>query len=353
MFRRHRSTVPVAYQRGIHHQQSVLNAVQEIRERLSYVSGLSASHNDAKALVANALQPPLLSSNNLFFHNERTLTVHEAALLSSSVERRSKGEPLAYVIGRKEFWSLEFKVTSDTLIPRSDSEVLIETLVDQFHSETPLRILDIGTGSGCLLLSALSEFPRATGVGIDISPGALTVAKQNAQSNDLDGRAKFLHRDLKTLPGLRSDAAGAETLYRRFDVILCNPPYIPSREVDLVGRDVLQYEPHRALFAGGSPTADDSEVDPEGLRMYRLLYESVDKLFRNGSWDAGNAGKLRKHCLLMEIGSEDQARAVQKLFTSRTKSRFPQIEGSKSSPLHFERFLFDASGKYRGLLFVK
>ncbi|KUF90168.1 Release factor glutamine methyltransferase [Phytophthora nicotianae] len=298
MFRRHRSTVPVAYQRGIHHQQSVLNAVQEIRERLSYVSGLSASHNDAKALVANALQPPLLSSNNLFFHNERTLT-------------------------------------------------------DQFHSETPLRILDIGTGSGCLLLSALSEFPRATGVGIDISPGALTVAKQNAQSNDLDGRAKFLHRDLKTLPGLRSDAAGAETLYRRFDVILCNPPYIPSREVDLVGRDVLQYEPHRALFAGGSPTADDSEVDPEGLRMYRLLYESVDKLFRNGSWDAGNAGKLRKHCLLMEIGSEDQARAVQKLFTSRTKSRFPQIEGSKSSPLHFERFLFDASGKYRGLLFVK
>ncbi|KAG2808522.1 hypothetical protein PC129_g15427 [Phytophthora cactorum] len=234
MFRIHRLLPAAATsRRHIHQQQSVLEAIQEVREHLSRVSSFSAARNDAKVLVANALQPPLASSNDVFFHSERKLTGHEAAVLTSSMGRYSEGEPLAYVTGRKEFWSLEFKVTRDTLIPRSDSEVLIETLVDQFHPETPLRVLDIGTGSGCLLLSALSEFPRATGVGIDICPGALAVAKQNAQSNNLDGRANFLLGDLKTLSGLRSDVAEGETLYRRFDVILCNPPYIPSRELDL------------------------------------------------------------------------------------------------------------------------
>ncbi|KAF1776886.1 S-adenosyl-L-methionine-dependent methyltransferase [Phytophthora cactorum] len=231
MFRIHRLLPAAATsRRHIHQQQSVLEAIQEVREHLSRVSA--------------SLQPATTL-------NERKLTGHEAAVLTSSMGRYSEGEPLAYVTGRKEFWSLEFKVTRDTLIPRSDSEVLIETLVDQFHPETPLRVLDIGTGSGCLLLSALSEFPRATGVGIDICPGALAVAKQNAQSNNLDGRANFLLGDLKTLSGLRSDVAEGETLYRRFDVILCNPPYIPSRELDLVGPDVLKYEPHLALFAGG------------------------------------------------------------------------------------------------------
>ncbi|EEY58743.1 methylase subunit of polypeptide release factor, putative [Phytophthora infestans T30-4] len=252
------------------------------------------------------------------------------------VERRSKGEPLAYVIGRKEFWSLEFKVTRDTLIPRSDSEILIETLMDQFHPETPLRILDIGTGSGCLLLSALSEFPRATGVGIDISAGALAIAKENAQSNKLEERSEFLLRDLKTLPGLRSDVAEDEALFRRFDVILCNPPYIPGRELDLVGPDVLKYEPHIALFSGGAATADKCDLDPKGLRMYRLLHESVDNL---------------KICLLVEIGSEDQAREVKELFSSSTKAAVLQSEGSRRLRLQFERYLFDTSGKYRGLLF--
>ncbi|KAF4036838.1 Methyltransferase domain [Phytophthora infestans] len=341
--------IPVQ-RRGIHHRQSVLNAVHEIRECLSDVDGISISHNDAKALVANALQPPLSSSSDLFFHSERELTGHEAAKLTFSVERRSKGEPLAYVIGRKEFWSLEFKVTRDTLIPRSDSEILIETLMDQFHPETPLRILDIGTGSGCLLLSALSEFPRATGVGIDISAGALAIAKENAQSNKLEERSEFLLRDLKTLPGLRSDVAEDEALFRRFDVILCNPPYIPGRELDLVGPDVLKYEPHIALFSGGAATAD-SDVDPKGLRMYRLLHESVDNLFNNERGDARQDRELRKNCLLVEIGSEDQAREVKELFSSSTKAAVLQSEGSRRLRLQFERYLFDTSGKYRGLLF--
>ncbi|KAG6572675.1 Release factor glutamine methyltransferase [Phytophthora cinnamomi] len=266
--RRHSS----ALCRRIHSQQIVLEAVQEARERLSYVTGALAgptvhdsARNEANALVANALQPRLASSSDVFFHGERQLTEHEAETLSFTLERRAAGEPLAYVLGRKEFWSLEFAVTKDTLIPRSDSEVLIETLVEQFHPQTPLRILDIGTGSGCLLLSALSEFPCATGIGIDISPGALAVAKQNARSNNLDGRAEFLLRDLQTLPTLRGDVADDELLYRRFDVILCNPPYIPSRELPLVGADVLEYEPHLALFSDGGSAVGDAGEDPEGF----------------------------------------------------------------------------------------
>ncbi|GMF24516.1 unnamed protein product [Phytophthora lilii] len=358
--------------RHIRSQQTVQEALREVRDRLrrelSAPSGLDAASSAAKALVADALQPRLASSSDVFFHGERQLAEQEAARLRESVEQRAKGEPLAYVLGRKEFWSLEFEVTRDTLIPRSDSEVLIETLVvggrpphgaellrltqrfslcwltwqDQFHPQTPLRILDVGTGSGCLLLSALSEFPRATGVGIDISPGALAVAKQNARIHDFDGRAEFLLRDLQALPQLRADVVEDEELYQRFDVILCNPPYIPCQELHLVGPDVLEYEPHLALFSDGGPTAPNSGADPEGLRMYRLVYESVARLFKDSTKPRHSS---TRNCLLMEIGSQAQAQAVQKLF-------FNVTQAPTGSHLEFERFLFDANGKYRGLLFL-
>ncbi|RLN59256.1 hypothetical protein BBJ29_007442 [Phytophthora kernoviae] len=277
------------------------------------------------------------------------LTEQETSKLAHSVELRSNGEPLAYVLGRKEFWSLEFAVSKDTLIPRSDSEVLIETLVDQFDSRTPLQILDIGTGSGCLLLSALAEFPHATGVGIDISQAALAVAEQNARSNKLDQRATFTLRDLKALPELREDAEADHVLYQRFDVILCNPPYIPCRELHLVAPDVLKYEPHLALFSDGGPTVADDDMDPQGLRMYRLLHESVANLFKSSTASSSSSSPLpaTRSCLLMEIGSEDQARAVQALFSNSARIG-DSSDGVNDAPsqLRFERFLLDARTKH-------
>ncbi|KAG1691245.1 hypothetical protein DVH05_027106 [Phytophthora capsici] len=344
-----------APRRQRHSQQRVLDAIHEVRTRLRQSTAADSASTDAKALVANALQPPLESSNDVFFHSERKLTAQEATILSTNVERRCIGEPLAYVIGRKEFWSLEFQVTQDTLIPRSDSEVLIETLADQFHPQTPLQILDIGTGSGCLLLSALHEFPQATGVGIDISPGALAIAKHNAQLNKLDGRAEFLLRDLETLPRLKNDVAEDQALFQRFDVILSNPPYIPTQELDLVGSDVLKYEPHLALFSDGGPTVENCGGDPEGLQMYRLLHESVGKLLKSRSGGTGVHRGDREpsiNCILMEVGSESQARAVQQLFSSQGRSATSQTHDSSGSQVNFERFLFDADGKYRGLLFL-
>ncbi|CAH0474841.1 unnamed protein product [Peronospora belbahrii] len=325
-----------------------------------------SAHNDAKALVSNALIPRLSFSNDLFFHGQRQLTEEEAAQLRVFVNERLKGKPLAYIIGRKEFWSMEFLVTKETLIPRSDSEVLLETLMEQFHPETPLEILDIGTGTGCLLLSALSEFPHAIGTGIDISQNALDIARKNAWIHKLNDRTKFLHRDLKTLSGLeKKDEDDDEAMYQRFDVVLFNPPYIPRRELYLVGADVLEYEPHVALFPDGGPTCEDTGADPDGLRMYQLLHRCVDSLFRNHAEHAAGSECLPlttkervgkdytiKKCLLMEVGSEDQARSVQKLFTTRatTPSRRSAIDNE--SLLQFERFLYDASRKCRGVYFT-
>ncbi|RLN61074.1 hypothetical protein BBJ28_00007010 [Nothophytophthora sp. Chile5] len=231
---------------------------------------------------------------------------------------------------------------------------------DQFPKQTPLRILDIGTGSGCLLLSALAEFPLATGVGIDISPGALAVAQQNAVNNALDQRVQFLHRDLETLSRLEEETITDEALYRCFDVILCNPPYIPRQELHLIAPDVLEHEPHLALFADGGLTASSSpsESDPEGLRMYQLLQKSIANLFRSdptsSSMAEATAATARPiaRCLLLEIGSEAQARAVQKLFTASATSQAASRDSASERLLKFERFLFDASGKYRGLLFL-
>lgn len=166
----------------------------------------------------------------------------------------------------------------------------------------------------------------------------------------MDGRTEFLLRDLQTLPGLqRNDKA----MYQRFDVVLCNPPYIPRREIHLVGSDVLKYEPHLALFPDGGPMHEDTGADPDGLRMYELLHASVGNLFKShtervigSKWQQG---MLREYatekCLLMEIGSESQARSVQTLFTLQSR-------GGNESWLQFERFCFDASGKCRGVYFM-
>ncbi|GLD99494.1 hypothetical protein PINS_up008220 [Pythium insidiosum] len=223
----------------------------------------------------------------------------------SSCGAAALGEPLAYVLGFKEFWSMSFRVSADTLIPRSDSEVLIETLVSLYPSMTALRVLDLGTGSGCLLLAALSEFPNATGVGIDISAGALDIARDNAQRLGFSHRSTFLEMDMETLP-----SANDVVFAQGFDVILCNPPYIPLQELALIAPDVLAHEPHGALFADGPDalkSATASSSGDLGLRFYESLERSARALLRAEVASRGSA-------ILMEIGSRQQAAAVRDLF---------------------------------------
>lgn len=181
------------------------------------------------------------------------------------LDRRRRHEPVAYIVGERDFWTITLAVAPGVLIPRPDSETLIEAAVDHFGPRGPATILDLGTGSGALLLAALAEWPDARGVGIDRSDEALAIARRNAAMLGLAGRAE-----------LRAGDWG-QGLDGPFDLILCNPPYIES-DAELAP-EVREHEPASALFAG-----------PEGLDDYRRLAPHIARLLATGGLAAVEIG---------------------------------------------------------------
>jgi len=174
------------------------------------------------------------------------------------VKRRSEGEPVAYITGRRAFWNIELHVGPGVLVPRPDSEVLIASAIEHFESgEPPARILDLGTGPGTLLLAALDIWPQASGLGIDVSRQALSYASANARRLGFEPRVKLMQGNW------------ASGLLDKFDLILCNPPYIA--EGAELGPGVREYEPDEALFAGS-----------EGLDAYRQLAPQLPRLLKPG-----------------------------------------------------------------------
>jgi release factor glutamine methyltransferase len=185
---------------------------------------------DAELLLAHALG---IDREQLLLKSPADIPLEFATFLA----RRLAGEPIAYIIGKRAFWTIELEVTPDVLIPRPDSETLLDAAVAHFRGTPgPKRILDLGTGSGALLLAALDEWRDASGIGVDNSSGALTIAQRNADRLELTDRAIFS----------LGDWAGRIT--ERFDLILCNPPYVAASA--LLGPGVAEHEPHEALFAG-------------------------------------------------------------------------------------------------------
>jgi release factor glutamine methyltransferase len=168
-------------------------------------------------------------------------------------------EPVAYIIGEREFWSLPFRVTPATLIPRPDSETLIEAALARTPADAARRILDLGTGSGCLLLAALSEYPGASGVGVDASAAAAAVAADNAGRLGLAERAEIV------------TGGWDARLGERFDLVFCNPPYVEA-DADL-SAEVRDHEPHSALFAGS-----------DGLDDYRRILPLLPRYLAPGGW---------------------------------------------------------------------
>jgi len=225
-------------------------ALREAAQQLSEIS--DSPRLDAELLMAHALR---IDRAELLLKLPQ-LTV--PAIFSALVSRRQKSEPIAHIIGRKEFWGLDFLVTPDVLIPRPDSELLIEEAVHLLAAQHPQRILDLGTGSGALLLAALSEFPAASGLGIDASSAALQIAHNNADALGMADRAGFLLLDW-TLPDWKG-APGSG-----FDLVLANPPYVATGAQ--LSADVAQYEPHVALFAG-----------EDGMDDYRIIIPALEKL---------------------------------------------------------------------------
>lgn len=229
------------------------DAAGALREAAQALGEISDSPRlDAELLMAHALQ---IERSELLLKLPQLEAPAEYIAL---VARRRQSEPIAHIIGRKEFWGLDFQVTADVLIPRPDSELLIEEAVRLFAPAPPQRIVDLGTGSGALLLAALHEFPYASGVGIDASAAALQIAHNNADALGLSARARFLLLDWTRKNWTESLGAG-------FDLVLANPPYVATGAS--LAADVADFEPGRALFAG-----------EEGLDDYRIIIPSLEKL---------------------------------------------------------------------------
>ena len=255
---------------------AILQSAQLLRK-----AGVPAARREAGSLLAHGINK---DRTFLISHAEDVLSDRELGDFRDRVERRAKGEPLQYITGSQNFFGLKFKVTPDVLIPRPETELLVESALELIGSANSIPLIcDVGTGSGCIAVALLHETSVAHAIALDISEAAIRVAKDNAVHNSVDDRISFIVSDC-----FQSFFAGVQP----FDVIVSNPPYVSDRAIQGLQREVRNYEPHLALTAGG-----------DGLSIIRrLLNEAPDFL------------KPRGH-LLIEIGF-DQGEAIQRLIDS-------------------------------------
>jgi release factor glutamine methyltransferase len=239
-------------------------------------AALDTPELDARLLVGHALG---LDLTGLVTHGSRRLRPDEAQQLERLAERRLSGEPVARILGTKEFWGLPLMLSSDTLVPRPDTETVVELALDYLSAggdqKRPLRIADLGTGSGAILLALLSELPQGFGVGTDISIGALRTAQANARALGLAQRAGFVA------------CSYAAALSGPLDLIVSNPPYIPAADIVGLAVEVCAHDPRRALDGGA-----------DGLEAYRSLIPEAASLLQPGG------------ALVVEVGL-NQSSAVQ------------------------------------------
>jgi release factor glutamine methyltransferase len=258
-------------------------------------AGLATPDLDARFLTAGALG---LEPADLILRSSRALPAAEQDLLLAWRSRRLAGEPVARILAEWEFWGLPFHLSSDTLVPRPETETVVEAALRACPAvEAPLTIADLGTGSGCLLVALLRERPRARGIGLDKSLGALATARRNVARNGVGSRSLLLASDW-------SRALGAG-----FDLLVANPPYIPSPVIATLAPEVREHDPRAALDGGR-----------DGLGAYRAILSDAPRLLVPGGH------------LVVEIG-EDQSEAVPGL-----------IEGL---PLAIREIASDLSGRPR------
>jgi len=263
-------------------QDALRRAVPLLRE-----AGIEDAARDARVLLAHALG---IGHDRLTLALQDDLTDAQAALYDQALAARMARQPVAQIVGRRLFWGLSFRVTRDTLDPRPETE----TLVAEALKEPFLKLLDLGTGTGCILLSCLKSMPMARGLGVDVSEAALAVAEGNARDLDLDARARFRKSDWF------AEVSGA------FDLILSNPPYIAADEMPGLAAEVRDWEPHQALTPGG-----------DGLDAYRAITRGAGGRLMPG-------GRL-----LVEIGPT-QGAAVAALFRDaglETVQVLPDLDG--------------------------
>lgn len=219
---------------------------------------IQSARLDAEVLLSHVLRQERIY---LYVHFDEPMEQDELNKFREYVKKRAQHVPIAYIIGEREFMGLPFKVTKDTLIPRPDTEILVENVLNNVDKDKEIEIVDIGTGSGAIILSLLVNLPKAQGKTVDISSEAIEVAKENAVNLQVNDRCEFFVGDLF-----------APLNNNKFDVIVSNPPYIPKKDIATLEADVREYEPVSALTDGG-----------DGLSYYRrLLSEGKAYIKENG-----------------------------------------------------------------------
>lgn len=244
---------------------------------------LSAARIDDAPKTASLLVRELLDLNlsTLIAFPERPVSDEDASRVRAALARRAAGEPVQYITGRQEFYGLEFTVTSAVLIPRPETEHIIEAVLEHVREKglTALRILDVGTGSGCIAVTLAVNLPSAHVTAVDISPDSLEVAENNAARHRVTDRMTFLESDFLSV--FNGDRA-------TFDVVVSNPPYIPEEQFDGLQREVRDHEPYRALIGG-----------VRGTEAYEVLLNEVPAILAPGG------------VFICEIGFGQAARIVE------------------------------------------
>jgi len=243
---------------GISAGQTVETARRALAKKL-HAAGIDSAELDARLLMGAALQ---LDLTGLITSISRRLATSETLALDGFARRRIAGEPVARILGWKEFWGLPLKLSASTLVPRPDTETVVEAALENARGlapDRPLRIADIGTGSGAILLALLHELPHAFGIGTDISPEALRTARSNAVNLKLSSRAAFVACDY------------AAALSDAFDLVVSNPPYVRSSDIAGLATEVRDHDPRPALDGGA-----------DGLAAYRALIPQAEALMRPG-----------------------------------------------------------------------
>ncbi|MCP4394066.1 MAG: peptide chain release factor N(5)-glutamine methyltransferase [Alphaproteobacteria bacterium] len=239
--------------------------IKSISKQLSDAE-IDNSDLDAKLLVAHVCE---VEPNTLYSGSELEVSADNEHLIIKLVQRRLSKEPVYRIIGKREFWSLEFELSEGTLDPRPDSETIVEAVLESIQDKSSsLNIIDLGTGTGCLLLSVLSELSNARGIGVDVSENAVETAKKNSMNLGLGDRCKIVNSSWEN--DNFSDVV-IDAINGRYDIVISNPPYICSQDIERLDEEVKDYDPLKALDGG-----------EDGFDAYRVLVEKSYDILQSG-----------------------------------------------------------------------
>jgi release factor glutamine methyltransferase len=236
----------------------VAGTVADLRLEIARILGSTSQTAalDARLLIAHVLG---CMPNDVLLRDGEVAGAVVAFRVQTLARRRIAGEPIARIVGNKEFYGLNLTLSADTLIPRPDTESLVDAVLVVVDRESPVAILDLGTGSGAILLALLSQLPNARGLGVDISEGAIVAARANARRHGLSDRAEFVVGDW------------ADGIVTRFDVVVANPPYIATPDIPGLPVEVRDHDPHVALDGGS-----------DGLDAVRVIVSDLDRVLADG-----------------------------------------------------------------------